>query len=144
MVHIKDEGSQFDAPVEIVWKYLQSDREHGEAHKTTRNQQMKPLTESSFILSMERNMGGKWTAESNRITVYPPVAMVIETLEGPMAGSKMINIYTPKGPKTQIDVYGDFNSKVVPANQLEHAVRSGLEEAFNEDAPAIRAMAGKR
>jgi hypothetical protein len=144
MAHIADQGSHFDAPIDIVWKYLQSGQEHGQAHTTTRNQEMKPLSETSFILSMERNVNGRWIKESDRITVYPPVGMVIEVLEGPLAGSKMVNIYTPKGDKTAIDVYGDFTSKMVPPNQLQPTVLASLEAAFNEDAPAIRALAAKK
>jgi len=143
MAHIKDEGSHFEAPIDIVWKYLQGD-DHGRAHTTTRNQKMKPLSDTSFELSMERNMGGHWTKETSRITVFPPLGMAIEVLDGPMAGSKMINIYTPKGNQTRIDVYGEFQSAMIPAGQLEPAVRGNLEAAFNEDAPAIKAMAGKK
>lgn len=144
MAHIADQGSHFDAPVDIVWKYLQAGDDHGRAHTTTRNQQMKALSDTSFVLSMERNVNGRWVKESDRISIYPPVAMVIEVLEGPLAGSKMVNIYTPKGNRTAIDVYGDFTSPVVPPNQLEQAVRASLEAAFNEDAPAIKALAGHK
>ncbi|HEV2317811.1 MAG TPA: hypothetical protein VGV89_09615 [Thermoplasmata archaeon] len=50
MVHIKDEGSHFEAPVEIVWKYLQDAEQHNSTHRA-RNFQMKPLTESAMELS---------------------------------------------------------------------------------------------
>jgi hypothetical protein len=144
MVHIKDEGSHFDAPVETIWKYLQDPTDHGSAHRSTRNQQMKPLTETSFILTQEQNMNGQWVKTSNRITIFPPVAMSIEVLDGPLAGSKMINVYTPKGNKTAIDVYGEFVSSQIPAAQLEPAVRGNLETAFNEDTVGIKAFASKR
>jgi hypothetical protein len=143
MVHIRDEGSHFDAPIETVWKFLQAD-DHGRSHRTTRNQQMKPLSETSFVLSMEQEMNGQWVKVANRITVFPPVGLSIEVLEGPMAGSKIINIYTPKGNRTGIDVYGDFTSSQIPAAQLEPAVRANLETVFNEDSVAIRAFASKK
>lgn len=143
MVHIKDEGSHFDAPIETVWKYVQAD-DHGPAHRSTRNQQMKPLTETSFILTQEQNMNGQWVKTANRITVFPPIGLSIEVLEGPMAGSKMINVYTPKGNKTGIDVYGEFMSKQIPPAQLEAAVRGNLETVFNEDSAAIKAFASKK
>ncbi|MGP8078790.1 MAG: hypothetical protein ACLQD8_00565 [Thermoplasmata archaeon] len=144
MAHIADQGSHFEAPIDVVWKYLESGQDHGQAHTTTRNQQMKPLSETSFVLSMERNVNGRWIHESNRISIFPPLGMVIEVLEGPLAGSKMINIYTPKGNRTAIDVYGEFTSTMVPPNQLEHAVLASLETAFNEDAPAIKALGAKK
>ncbi|HKN06960.1 MAG TPA: hypothetical protein VJ021_05090 [Thermoplasmata archaeon] len=143
MVHIKDEGSHFDAPIETVWKYLNAD-DHGPAHKSTRNQQMKPLSETSFILTQEQNMNGQWVKTSNRITVFPPIAVSIEILEGPLAGSKMINVYTPKGNKTGIDVYGEFVSQQIPAAQLEPAVRGNLETVFSEDSAALKSFSPKK
>jgi hypothetical protein len=143
MVHIKDEGSHFDAPIETVWKYLQSPTDHGSSHTTSRNQQMQPINETSFVLTQEQNMNGEWVKTSSRITIFPPVAMTIEILDGPLAGSKMVNIYTPKGNRTGIDVYGEFTSAHIPIHQLEHAVRGNLEMVFNEDTAGIRAFATK-
>jgi hypothetical protein len=145
MVHIKDEGSHFDAPLETVWGFLQAPDDHRASHSTTtRNHQMKPITETSFHLTQERNVNGQWVKEVDRITVHPPLAVVIEVLEGPMAGSTMVNIYSAKGNKTGIDVYGEFNSKMIPAAQLEAAVRGNLESVFNEDQAAIKAFASKK
>jgi len=144
MVQIKDEGSHFDVPVDILWKYIQAPQDHGAAHPGSRNQEMKPLTETSFILSQEENMNGKWVKTSNRITVFPPLGMSIEVLEGPMAGSKMINIYTPKGSKTGIDVYGEFTSPQLPAHQLEPAVHANLEMAFNQDVAGLKSFTSKK
>lgn len=143
MVHIKDEGSHFDAPIETVWKFLQSPPDHGTSHKGQRNAQMKPINETSFIVSMEQDMGGHWVKVANRITIFPPVAMSIEVIEGPMAGTKMVNIYTPKGAKTGIDVYGDFSMAQMPPAQIEAAVRANLETVFNEDSAAIHSFAKK-
>ncbi len=144
MVHIKDEGSHFDAPIETVWAFIQAPEDHGRSHKSTRNQQMKPLSETSFVISMEQNMNGQWVKVANRITVLPPVGMAIEVIEGPMTGTKMVNVYTPKGNKTGIDVYGDFVSGQIPAAQLESAVRGNLQTVFDEDSAAIKAFASKR
>lgn len=144
MVHIKDEGSHFDAPIETVWEFIRSPEDHGASHRSTRNQEMKPLSETSFVVSMEQNLNGKWVKVANRITVLPPVGMAIEVIEGPMAGTKMLNIYTPKGHRTGIDVYGDFVSNQIPAAQLEAAVRGNLETVFDEDSASIKAFASKK
>ena len=144
MVHIKDEGSQFDAPIDVVWKFIQSPEDHARAHTATRNRQVKPLSETSVVISMEQNMNGQWVKVANRITMAPPLGMIIEVLEGPMAGSKMINVYTPKGNKTGIDVYGDFMSNQIPAHMLEPAVRDNLQAVFDEDSKAIKAFAHKK
>lgn len=143
MVHIKDEGSHFDAPIETVWKFLQSPPDHGASHQGQRHAQMTPINEHSFIVSMEQDMGGHWVKVANRITIFPPLAMSIEVIEGPMAGTKMVNIYTPKGGKTGIDVYGDFTIAQVPPAQIEGAVRENLQKVFDEDTAAIRAFGKK-
>jgi len=142
MARINDqEGSKFDAPVEVVWKYLQSPEAHGNAHQGSRNRAMKPLTDTSFVVSWEQNMGGHWVKVANRITVFPPLGMVAEALEGPMTGSKMFTVYTPHGPKTEVSVFGEMQSAAVPPAQLEAVVRGAWENAFNEDSAGIREFA---
>jgi hypothetical protein len=143
MVHVKDEGSHFDAPLEQVWKYVQDPETHNATHQS-RNFSMKPLTESAMELSWEMQMDGNWEKIKTRTTVLPPTGLAIEMLEGPMAGSKFFNIYTANGPKTEITVIGDFTSKTIPATHLEPAVRGFLEQVFNEDSAAIKAMATKK
>jgi len=139
MARITDqEGSKFDAPLEVLWKYLQHPEAHGSAHKGSRNRAMKPLTDNSFIVSWEQNMNGQWVKIANKITVFPPLGMAIEATEGPMAGSKMFNVYTPHGNKTEVAIFGDMQSATVPAAQLEPMVRGAWEMAFNEDSAGIR------
>jgi hypothetical protein len=142
MVRISDqEGSQFDAPIDVVWKYLQHPEAHGNAHQGTRNRAMKPLTETSFIVSWEQNMNGNWVKVANKITVFPPLGMVAEAMEGPLAGSKMFTVYTPHGAKTEVAVHGDMQSAVLPAPQIEPAVRAAWEAAFKDDEAGIREFA---
>jgi len=143
MVHIKDEGSTFDAPIEVIWKYLQAPEEHTRTHKN-RNFKSKPISENVMELAWEANMGGNWVPMKTRITALPPVGVAIEMLEGPMGGSKFFNIYTPMGGKTGITVIGDFTSKMIPPAQLEPSVRGFLEQVYNEDAAALKAMASKK
>ena len=142
MVRISDqEGSQFDAPLEVVWKYLQSPEAHGNAHQGSRNRAMKPLTETSFVVSWEQNMNGTWVKVANRITVFPPLGMVAEAIEGPLAGSKMFTVYTPRGAKTEVAVHGDMQSAMLPAPQIEPVVRAAWESAFNEDSAGLKEFA---
>jgi hypothetical protein len=135
------EGSKFDAALDVVWKYLQSPEAHGSAHQGTRNRAMKPLTDTSFVVSWEQDMGGNWVKVANRITVFPPLGMVAEAIEGPMTGSKMFTVYTPHGPKTEVSIFADMQSQMAPAGQLEPMVRGAWERAFNEDSAGIRAFA---
>jgi hypothetical protein len=143
MVHIKDEGSQFDAPLETVWKYLQMSEDHNRTHKS-RNYKQTPLGENSMELSWEANMGGSWVPLKTRVTALAPLGIAIEMIEGPMAGSKVFNIYTPMGTKTGVTVVGEFTSKSIPAPQLEPAVRAMLEQVYTEDNAALKTMASKK
>jgi hypothetical protein len=144
MVRISDEEqSTFDAPIEKVWEYLQHPEAHGNAHRNARNRSMTPVSDNSFIVSWEQNMNGTWVKVANKITVYPPLGMAAEQLEGPMTGSRMFTVYTPKGNKTEVAVYGEMQSPTIPAHQLESVVRMAWENAFNEDSAGLRAFAQK-
>jgi hypothetical protein len=144
MVHILDEGSHFDAPIETIWKYLNTPEEHGPAHKNRRNVQVKPAGEHAIVISQEQEMGGQWHKVSSKITMYPPVGVVIETTEGPLAGSKLMTFYTPNGDKTGVTVVGDFMSKSVPDAQLRPMVLGFLESVYNEDNTEIKKLAAKK
>src|SRR2546427_12729908 len=143
MVFIKDEGSVFEAPIDVMWKYIQSPA-HGQAPRAIRKGQTHPAGENPQLASMERNVGGSGVKVVNRLTILPPLGIAFEALEGPFAGSKFVYIYTPLGAKTGIAVYGEYTSPQIPAGQLESGVRASLEEGFNEDAPAIRGFAAKQ
>ncbi len=138
MVFIRDEGSTFDAPVDHVWKYMSGDDRHDKAHKSTRGGKFQSLSDVTIMYTTERNFRGAWSYERMRISIFPPVSIVQEVLEGPLEGSKMVYVYSPKGSKTQIDVFGDFRIKGLPDDQVEAAARAWLESEYNEDAPVIR------
>jgi hypothetical protein len=61
-----------------------------------------------------------------------------------MAGSKIFTVYTPHGTKTKVDVYGDFQSAVIPPAQLEGAVRGFLAGVFDEDSEALRSFVARK
>ena len=144
MAFIKDEGSQFDAPIDTIWKFLTSPEEHGKAHKGARNVQRSQVNENTVLVSREQDMGGKWVKVAIRVVAHPPVGSAIEMVEGPMAGSKWFNFYEPKGGKTAVTVVGEFKSPTIPPNQLEPAVRAFMEQSFNEDNAALRQLAGRK
>jgi hypothetical protein len=141
MVYVKDEGSTFDAPLDIVWKYIQDGEVHDAQHKTTRQPKFESVSEVTMIYAAERNFRGKWAPDRMRISAFPPVSMVIEWLDGILAGSKLVYVYSPRGEKTGIDVYGEFTSPSLPPHDVETAAREWLASEFDEDAPAIRALA---
>ena len=144
MVHIEDLGSQFDAPIETVWKLIQSPEDHGRSHAGRRNIRGEPEGETGARLSWEQEVQGHWVKVVNRVTFFPPVAMLVDSVEGPLAGSKFMFYYTPNGGKTGVNAVGDFRSPVTPAAQLEAMVLASFEEAFNEDNAALRRLAAKK
>ncbi len=144
MVHVRDEGAVFDAPVEVVWQYLNSGPTHAGAHKTIRNRVAQPAGENAQIATMERHWNGHWVKVVSRITRLPPLGMVQEFLEGPFAGSRAFLVYRPEGDKTRVDVYGEFTSPTIPTKDLEQAALKWLAESYDEDVPALRAFAAKK
>jgi hypothetical protein len=138
MVYVKDEGSEFDAPVDFVWKYIFGGEGHDAVHKTTRNPKFEKYSDITIIYGSERLLRGKWAPDRMRISMFPPVSVVTEWLEGVQAGSKLTYVYSPHGDKTRVDVYGDFTSKTLPAAEVEAAAREFLDSEFAADAPAIR------
>ena len=144
MVHIEDLGSEFDAPIETVWKFIQSEDDHGRSHPNRRNVQGATEADGGMRLSWEQNVQGRWVKVVNHVTTLPPVAMMVHSIEGPLAGSKFLFYYKPNGPKTGVNVIGDFHSAMIPPAQLQPMVLASLEEAYNEDNAALRRMAGKK
>ena len=139
MVFVKDEGSEFDAPIDHVWKYLDDGDAHDAAHTTSRNPNFEKVSDITFTYSSERYLRGKWAPDKIRMTMLPPVAVAIEWLDGVLTGSKLVYVYKPKGEKTGIDVYGEFVSKTLPPSEVEATAREFLESEFRDDAPAVRA-----
>ncbi len=144
MVHVRDEGATFEAPVDVVWQYLDSGPTHGAAHKLIRNRTAQPAGENAILATMERNWNGEWVKVVSRMTRLPPLGLVQEFLEGPFAGSKAVLVYSPQGQKTRVDVYGEFTSPTIPPNDVEKAALKWLAQSYDEDAPAVKAFAAKK
>lgn len=144
MVHVRDEGATFDAPVSAVWEYLNSGPTHAAAHKLIRNRTAQPAGENVSLVSMERNWNGHWVTVRSRMTRLPPLGLVQEFLEGPFAGSKAVLVYTPRGKQTRVDVYGEFTSPTIPEKDVEKAALKWLAESYDEDAPAVKAFAANK
>ena len=137
MVYVRDEGSEFEAPIDFVWKYIFGGGDHDAAHKTTRNPKFKQVSDITIEYGSERFLRGKWAPDRLRITMVEPIAVTTEWLDGVLAGSKFVYVYSPRGEKTRIDVYGEFTSTTLSPDEIEAAAREFLESEFNADAPAI-------
>jgi hypothetical protein len=144
MVYLKDEGSVFDAPIGFVWEYIFGGEAHDSAHKTTRKPKFEKVSDITILYGSERLLRGAWAPDRMRISMFPPVSVVTEWLEGALAGSKLTYVYSPQGEKTRIDVYGEFTSKTLPPAEVEAAAREFLDSEFEADAPVIREAYRKR
>jgi hypothetical protein len=131
MVFIVDEGSNFKAPLDKVWKLNQSEGQH--SHPSLRNMSGEMQGEH-VILSYETKMpDGSWVKQKAKTTAYPPLGIVFETIEGPMTGSKSFQFYTPRGKETGVTVVGEYVSKGASDSDIKKGVMAFLSAVFDED-----------
>jgi hypothetical protein len=138
MVFIFDEGSKFKAPMAKVWELNASEGKH--AHPSLRNQKVEMQGEHAILTYETQNPDGTWSTSKTRTTAYPPVGVVLEVIEGPLAGSKSFQYYTPKGNDTGVTVVGEFTGKGIPEAALKKAVMAFLDTVFNEDQKNLSKM----
>ncbi len=143
-MHLVDDGSPFDVSLDLLWKYIQSESDHRDAHKGRRNFHQKSLGENSFLNTWEQEVQGSTVQIENRVTALPPIGFAVEFLQGPMAGSKFFNYYTPQGNQTKVTVVGEFQSTVIPPHEIEPTARGLLEEVYQEDLAGLRHFQAKR
>jgi hypothetical protein len=129
MVYLLDDGGVFDAPIDRIWKYLQSE----EHRHPSLNLIGREVTGNVVIITADRNLMGKRVRMKIKNTLYPPFGMVQEHLEGPTAGSKAFLYYIPKGDKTGVTVVGDFRLEGADEQRTKEAVMTQLQEVFEED-----------
>ena len=137
MVHVRDEGV-FDAPIEKVWKYIQDMPNH--QHQSTR---LGPVLEQKGaalkIAGQVRNPDGKtWRKETYLMTLNPPLSFTLETLDGPMKGTKHTHSYTAQGDRTKVVVEGEFVNPSVDDANLRKGTLAYFEEVFSEDQASLR------
>jgi hypothetical protein len=135
MVYIIDEGSEFDMPIEKLWEYLPS-----ESHKHSAKVISRELQGNVLTLTSERDVNGKAVRSKLRITMYPPLGVAQEHLEGPTAGSKVFTFFTRKGNKTSITVVGEYKMAGANDESTRKAVMQMLEGSFNEDVANLKSM----
>ncbi len=138
MVFVADEGRTFDAPIALLWKYLFSSEAHDASPTTTRRPAFEKVSEVTFLCGSERPLQGRWAPDRLRLSRLLPIPIVTEWLEGVLAGSKFVYVCTPEGPRTRIDVYGEFTFTILPPKEVEEAAREFLDSEFRDDAPAVR------
>ena len=136
MVHLIDEGSIFDAPIEKIWKYMAS-QEH--MHPSFKNVS-REVSGNTVTITSERILFGKPVKMKIRNTLYPPLGYVSEHLEGPTAGSRAFFYYIPMGEKTGITVVGDFVVSGLDEKATKDAILSQMQIVFDEDNANLKRM----
>ena len=145
LVYFEDLGGVYDAPIEVVWDFMEKDEEfHPKAHKSTvRNFKSKRLSEISIILRWEQREGPRWRKKFARMTEVRPSVRILEEIEGPDAGSQTVHIYRPKGNSTVVDVLSYRRSTIDSPGQIRKKWLRKFASAYREDLPYFRAYARK-
>jgi hypothetical protein len=138
MVFIIDEGSSFKAPIDKVWKLNMSEGNH--SHPSLKNPSQEMEGEHPILVYESQMPDGSWAKHRVRLSLFPPTGIAFETLEGPLAGSKSFQFYTPRGNETGITVVGNWTSNGVPDEALKQGVIAFLETVFREDQTNLSRM----
>ena len=141
--YVEDRGAVYDAPLEVVWDFLQKDEQfHPRAHTAkVRNFQSKDLSEVTTLLSYERRQGSRWKKMVCRLTSIRPAVRVQEDLDGPYAGSTTVFLYTPQGERTVVDVLGFLRSSELTPAEMKRDRKRTWANAYAEDLPYFRRFA---
>jgi hypothetical protein len=143
MVFIEDVGSTFDVPLDKIWKLVEAHAKDGnKIHPITRNNKTEIVNETTFVNSWEEYMNGQIIKTKAKGTMYYPLGMVFEILEGPFSGSKFFTYYIPKdNNKTSVNVVDDFRSIMISDDELiKSIVIDFLEKVHNEDVAYVAKM----
>jgi hypothetical protein len=137
MVFVLDEGSVFDAPLDVVWDFVGLGDEHSHAHhhRAWRRQRGEG---NSGTYSWEQEFAGQPTRFTMHWVSYHPLGVAYGVLEGPFAGSHFFLYYTPHGKTTGVTVVGEFASPTIPEARLESEVLRFFSIEFEQDHEAIR------
>ncbi len=137
MVHVKDEGI-FDAPIEKIWKYV-GDAPNHQHESIQLGQPVNVKGNAMTFKAKALNADGKtWRTETLVMTMNPPTGFTLETLDGPMKGTKFTNNYTAMGDRTKVVVEGEFVNAKTDDATIRKGTLAYLEEVFNEDQAALR------
>ena len=141
MVFILDDRTYFKAPLDKIWKLLEAHGADGpKIHPDDKNQKMEMAADNVMVAEWENTVGGRAVKTKVRFSLYPPLGTAGEFLEGPFAGSKFFNIYTPKNQRTYITAVGEWKSPSIPEDKLKKVVLLMLDKEFGEDVAYLKTM----
>ena len=71
--------------------------------------------------------------EAWKVALNPPKSMSTEILSGPMKGTKHTHTYMPMGPRTKVEVEGEFIAQGMDDASIKKAVLGMFDLVFKED-----------
>jgi hypothetical protein len=142
VTYVEDRGAVYDAPLEVVWDFMNDETFHPKAHTAVvRNFEEKSLSEVTTLLSYERRNKDRWEKMVCRMTTIRPAVRIQEDLDGPFAGSKTVFLYTSQGERTVVDVFGYVRSSEMTEAEIKRDRRKTWANAYSEDLPYFRRFA---
>ncbi len=138
MVFLRDDGSVFNAPLDIVWQFVGSGDRHADAHRH-QSTVRKRLPGNSGEYSWEQPFLGSASRFTMRWTSFHPTGIAYEVLEGPFTGSVFFIYYTPRGKRTGVTVVGEFVSPNLGVEEIPAAVDKFFSTEFDQDSAGIEA-----
>lgn len=142
VTYVEDRGAVYDAPLEVVWDFMNDETFHPNAHTAeVRNFEEKPLSEVTSLLSYQRRNGDRWEKMVCRMTTIRPAVRIQEDLDGPYAGSKTVFLYMSKGERTVVDVFGYVQSSEMTPAEIKRDRKKTWANAYSEDLPYFRRFA---
>ena len=142
MVFIEDREGVFDAPIDKVWKLTKAHSIEGsKIHPSAKNVTTEMINEKVFINTWEEEneINEQPVKIKMKGTIFYPLGVAFEAIEGPFAGSTYFIYYIPlENNKTNVVVAGDFRSQSVDPvagddERLRSIVLSKFEKVFYED-----------
>jgi hypothetical protein len=145
MTYFEDRGTVLDAPLEVVWDFIEKDEEfHPKAHSgSLRNFEEKKLSEVTGLIHCEVRWGGRWRKMVTRFTSIRPAVRINEELEGPYAGSKFVLLYFPQGKRTVVDILRYMHSSELSPEEIKRGTLRTFANSHAEDLPYLRRFARK-
>ena len=129
-VKYKSEDGVFEAPLDTVWKYLNTPED---VHKHTAFKSFRPQGEpKGNVMTFKAevfNPDGKTTHEEvYEMTMTPPKGFVTHIKAGPLSGGKFTHTYIADGNKTKVHLEGEFPT--IPGMD-EKQTHAALDQYFN-------------
>jgi hypothetical protein len=140
MIFIEDRDGIFDASIDKVWNLVQAHVTDGaKIHPNLKNITTNMESEKVFTCTWEENINGQTIKMMEKGTIFYPLGVAYEFMEGPFMGSKYFVYYIPQEDhKTRVIMAGEFKlTSLDPSinNEEEHRsiVLSAFEKVFDED-----------